>query len=598
MRGGNYHLPRALRRWPGLAPLGLLRDADPTRGGPPADATADPSGHPPDRRHAGGPQAEPGDRGLSEEDPAQRGLEYSVWLPYWSGTAEGGNQFYISTNDDEQVAHAYPTFTTIPASKVDEVLAPPPGSIAASIPAGAPDAAEEAPEDEPDFRAKTSGSGDEYSQEWRAWREEALEKLDLGAIYSEWLTGVQRPGWPECRDPINTKTGDKDASASVADGTSQAKYRAERGDFYSFHTSECISVFDFLVALGRAPNFIEAARIVAEALGVPLPRFDPEVEDTGVEDSAVTGKPVIQVNNRQPIDVIADTWAALTAENHRPTLFRRSTDIVRIKKTDYGDVHIAALGADDMAGMLYRVARWVKVKSRPGRTAKGGNARSKGRRIDVTPPAYLARDMLNFPGGTLPILEAIVRSPMFGASGRLIAINGYYPEDRLALIMDADLVMPTVPEQPSAADLAAARSLLVDDLFGDFQFKGESDRAHAVAAIVLPYVRQLIPGPTPLYVVESPCPGSGKGLLCSTITLVGTGEDCDARVLSQYDDEIRKMITAELSRAKPIILLDNVSTDGGRKLDSSSLASALTTTVSTDRVLQETRMADLPNQAV
>jgi hypothetical protein len=88
------------------------------------------------------------------------GLGYSVWLPYWSGAAEGGNQFYTGA-DDGLVAHAYPAFSTIPASRVDEVLAQPPGSVAASIPAGAPDAGEDAPVDEPDFRAKTSNTGDE-----------------------------------------------------------------------------------------------------------------------------------------------------------------------------------------------------------------------------------------------------------------------------------------------------------------------------------------------------------------------------------------------------------------------------------------------------
>jgi len=342
------------------------------------------------------------------------------------------------------------------------------------------------------------------------------------------------------------------------------------------------------MGVGRAPNFIEAARIVAEASGVPLPKFDPEVEDTGSPESAVAGKQVIIVNNRQPIDVIAEAWQALTAENHRPTLYRRSVNVIRIKRTDHGDLHVAPLGPDDMAGMLYRVARWVRRKVVEGKIVL----------TDSVPPPYIARDMLNIASDKLPVLEAVVRAPMFGASGKLVVTNGYYPEERLALIIEENLVVPPVPEHPAPDEIAEARRLLLDDLLVDFDFKHTADRAHAVATLVLPFIRKLIPGPTPLHLVESPSPGSGKGLLCSVVTLVATGEDCPTRSLSEYDDEIRKMITAELSRAKPIILLDNINTDSGGKLDSASLAAALTTTVWTDRILKETRMADLPNQAL
>ena len=58
------------------------------------------------------------------------------------------------------------------------------------------------------------------------------------------------------------------------------------------------------------------------------------------------------------------------------------------------------------------------------------------------------------------------------------------------------------------------------------------------------------------------------------------------------------MVTAELSRDKSVILLDNINTAGGRKLDSPALASVLTATTWTDRILKETQMTDLPNKAL
>jgi hypothetical protein len=101
-----------------------------------------------------------------------------------------------------------------------------------------------------------------------------------------------------------------------------------------------------------------------------------------------------------------------------------------------------------------------------------------------------------------------------------------------------------------------------------------------------------------LHVIEAPTEGTGKGLLANVIGLVATGDEIAACALPGYDDEIRKMVTAELSRAKSVILLDNINTAGGRRLDSPALASVLTATTWTDRILKETQMTDLPNEAL
>jgi len=154
------------------------------------------------------------------------GLGSMVWLPYWSGAAPGGNQFYALTSLSSLGPHAFDSFQTCPIGLLEEVLAPPSGRAAANLLGTVPP--DEGGEDEPDFRAKTKGQSDEVSQEWRAWRAEALGHLDLCAVYGEWLTGAQRPGWLECRDPIHSPSGDQHPSAAVADGTSQALHKSVR----------------------------------------------------------------------------------------------------------------------------------------------------------------------------------------------------------------------------------------------------------------------------------------------------------------------------------------------------------------------------------
>jgi hypothetical protein len=77
---------------------------------------------------------------------------------------------------------------------------------------------------------------------------------------------------------------------------------------------------------------------------------------------------------------------------------------------------------------------------------------------------------------------------------------------------------------------------------------------------------------------------------------VATGRVSDSRTLASQDDEARKMLTAELSRGRPIIMLDN--TDERKKLDCPSLASVVTAETWTDRLLGKTAMLTLPNRAL
>ena len=134
--------------------------------------------------------------------------------------------------------------------------------------------------------------------------------------------------------------------------------------------------------------------------------------------------------------------------------------------------------------------------------------------------------------------------------------------------------VPEVPADPTPEQIAQARALLVDELLVDFPFVKDSDRAHAVAAILLPFLQRIIGGLAPMHLIEAPTQGSGKGLLASLISIVSTGAAPEGRTVPENEDDVRKMITAELITGRPIILLDNLSEK--RKLDSSALASVLT----------------------
>jgi hypothetical protein len=214
----------------------------------------------------------------------------------------------------------------------------------------------------------------------------------------------------------------------------------------------------------------------------------------------------------------------------------------------------------------------------------------------VFPPKDVSRDLLTFPPSTLPHVDAVITTPVFGRDGRLLVAPGIHETDRLSLEADPTLNVRSIPEAPSADDVAAARSLFHDELFVDFPFVGPSDRAHLMAAVLLTFVRRMIDGCTPLHVIESPSPGSGKGLLSNLVSIVITGRSCDVRTLPESEEEIRKTLTAELAKARSLILLDNAKEKA--TLSSQALNSILTTTSWTDRLLGKSEMVTVPNCAM
>jgi hypothetical protein len=99
---------------------------------------------------------------------------------------------------------------------------------------------------------------------------------------------------------------------------------------------------------------------------------------------------------------------------------------------------------------------------------------------------------------------------------------------------------------------------LLDDVFCDFPFKDAASRSHVFAALLLPFVRELIDGPTPLHLFDAPTPGTGKGLLMNVLSLIHTGRGAAMISAPSDDDEWRKRITAMLFRGQKQIVLDNL----------------------------------------
>jgi putative DNA primase/helicase len=215
------------------------------------------------------------------------------------------------------------------------------------------------------------------------------------------------------------------------------------------------------------------------------------------------------------------------------------------------------------------------------------------------PPRVVADDLVVDPRPPVPLLERVVEVPVLAPDGTLHASPGYDERSRCFYAPYPGLLVPSVPDKPLAGEIASARSLIVDELLSDFPFAGPQDgaceRAHAVALLLLPFVRGLIGGPTPLHLIDAPTPGTGKTLLADVVAVPVLGGRPLLKMPESRDaDEWRKRLTAKLRGAPAFVVIDNLR----QPLDSSALALALTAGVFEDRILGESQMVELPVRCV
>jgi hypothetical protein len=139
-------------------------------------------------------------------------------------------------------------------------------------------------------------------------------------------------------------------------------------------------------------------------------------------------------------------------------------------------------------------------------------------------------------------------------------------------------------------EIDAVAHLLLNELLGDFCFVGPAERAHALALLLLPFVRELIPGPTPLHLDESPTPGTGKTLLAEVVLWPSLGRPVPTMTEGRDEDEWRKRITAKLLAGTNVVFLDNLR----RRLDSAAVSSAITAPAWEDRILGRSETQSVP----
>ena len=274
----------------------------------------------------------------------------------------------------------------------------------------------------------------------------------------------------------------------------------------------------------------------------------------------------INVNNEYLPNATDLAFKAINKTNEPKILFSMEGKIVRLDITRDRRPTVKPMQVPDIRHELTRRAWYY----RPGK----GDLE-----FSAYPNRTFMEDVLSTPDPPLPSLTSIKEHPVYSLGATFCMVPGYYDFSGCYLHEPSPLEIPPVADHPSDSEIDEAKRLLLDDLVANFPFVSLADKINALSILMLPYVRKMIVGPTPLHCVTAPNAGTGKSLLVRILASIALGNDPELISPCGSDAEWRKQITSKLINLPEFFIIDNV--DG--KLDNPALSSVLTTSVWEDR---------------
>jgi hypothetical protein len=465
------------------------------------------------------------------------GIGHMVWLPFWGRASQGAASFYEPDGETELLIDDFETTDPYAAkealAKIAELLE----TTNARTPVAQTDRRFE-------------------SADWDSWRARVYAEIPFEGIYR--LTGKNfGNGWLEAR---TAEGDDKNPSAAVSDGSGAA-----RGLYHDYRNGETLNVIDYVMRYHcNTDSFTEAARWIAERFGFALPearRQGPQLEPPPIEspEDYFSGDPKDpetlareQEKEKEPRkrtrinvkdderDQIEAIWVALQ-ESEQPIYHWGGIPVYLFKgSTESIDSHWFRY-------IVSQEVEWFKYGS--GKKGQAVIIPEKGASTTIGAALSSVRMFASE-------LKTVVRAPIYTPDRRLLTEPGYDPTSKIYYHKTCDV--PKVAEDPTPEQMKEAHKLIFSSLLRDFPFEDQRSLAHAVAALLTPFVRLMIDGSTPLYVYEAPRPGTGKSLLAELVPTINRGFSAPITLDQSNNQENKKLITAALLKEPGgIVFIDN-----------------------------------------
>ncbi len=270
-------------------------------------------------------------------------------------------------------------------------------------------------------------------------------------------------------------------------------------------------------------------------------------------------------------DVAKQAWDALAEYeiDGDPAVYAFGEALSRVD-----DGRMQMLSPDGLKHELNRCAAWL--------------APEDGKWKRSSAPSAVVSDMLTARRRdvTVPTLKRVSIVPTFTRDGRLLSEPGFDEQSGIFLDLKVDV---DVPERPTRQQVWAALRQLWFPI-SQFPFVEKSDKVHALAMILEPYMRDMF-GPTPFHFINKPEAGTGASLFIETALYPTLGHWPDAQTPPKGDEEMKKTLTACFKDGVRCIYFDNANV-----LKSPELASALTAEIYAARILGVSELLRVPVQ--
>jgi putative DNA primase/helicase len=345
-------------------------------------------------------------------------------------------------------------------------------------------------------------------------------------------------------------------------------------DIGRFARKRCVKRSEFITALSGVEH--GEKRLVIHGLTTKSP---PSLGDR-VPDFRDHLRLDIETSEPDARILASKSWEAVEAANDPAQVFRFGSSSGWVVGRTGGAPTIASLIPGRLSWLMRRVARYGFWK-----TLDSGDTEF----IEAKAPEHVIADMLAEPHPPLPELLGTTSVPIFSPDGDLRVESGYDPASQM-FVWTQGLSLPFVPLHPTASDVARAVQVIGEELLGEFPFVDEASKANAIAALLLPPVRPMILGPTPLHLIDKPVPDTGGTLLAQVISVPTLGRTPTMITETNNENEWRWKLVAELKNGRPILIIDNVE----QKLGSAVLASMLTVDSYSDRGVGSSDSITLP----
>lgn len=317
---------------------------------------------------------------------------------------------------------------------------------------------------------------------------------------------------------------------------------------------------------------VQLTRLIAMAKGKPAPR-KPAKHKVPVQAPDGGGLPVIMTDGERRM-VIRAILGALQQRWNARELFCYGGVVTRLR--------------DNQTEPLDRGAflRWLSEGVACFRSGQTGPVPSWPDKETVEAVMASADEFAQ--------LDRVAAMPFISnEDGTVCAKNGYDENAHAFLALgNSGMDRLDIPDAPTQADAQEKAQWLLREWLGDMPFRDQASRANALALVITPFIRGLVPL-VPLAVISGLQIGVGKNLLADCLSVIMTGQPCaPMQWIPDDDDEIRKQLLSAFRQGDGLICFDEAHVIGG-----AALTRALTAQTYTDRILGVSQMARFPNQA-